>query len=54
MKRHIWICLSFYLVHISQVIAQDKFAEIGIRNYTSRANLLTVPQPSILPEITAK
>lgn len=47
---HFTFILVFLIGH--QAFSQDKFAEIGARKYDTRANLLIVPQPSILPDIT--
>lgn len=51
MKQLLSICLTLCLLQFSPVIAQDKFAEIGTRKYTARVNLLTEPQPPVLPDI---
>ena len=44
----ILLCIVFIL---SDILAQDKFADIATRTYNTRTNLLTEPQPPILPEI---
>lgn len=36
---------------LDDIQGQDKFAEIGTRKYDARVNLLTEPQPLVLPEI---
>jgi hypothetical protein len=39
----------FLLFVVFNIQAQDKFAEIGTRQYQTRENLLTVPKPPVLP-----
>ncbi|HWS00550.1 MAG TPA: glycoside hydrolase family 2 TIM barrel-domain containing protein, partial [Prolixibacteraceae bacterium] len=46
------ILISFLIFFVAKTIsAQDKFADIGTRKYDVRANLLTEPQPPVLPDI---
>jgi hypothetical protein len=51
MQLFVIIFFFFSLGFVSQGNAQDKFADIGTRKYDTRANLLTEPQPPVLPEI---
>ena len=43
--------VSFFVIALSgQSYAQDKFAEIGTRQYQTRENLLETPKPPVLPK----
>ena len=44
--------ILFSLWMSGPVCAQDKFADIATREYDNRSNLLVVPQPPVLPDIS--
>ncbi len=52
MSRLLVAAFLFLFCSLIRLQAQDKFADIGTRQYQTREHLLTVPQPPELPDIT--
>ena len=49
MKIRTSLLILYYSLLTLQCYSQDKFADIATRTYTTRMNLLTEPQPPVLP-----
>lgn len=43
--------LIFWILWASPVLSQDRFGDIGTRTYETKEDLLTVPQPPVLPDL---
>ncbi len=50
MNKIFFACWLVVFATLNKSQAQDKFAEIGTRQYETKEHLLVVPQPSVLPE----